>query len=166
MFGLWWPMFLLWPAAKLFWSVLDKATSFIPNLKTRFRTVGLAAVCWALSRARHYICFVNIRVKYIFYVLRLCALSVFSYISYWAELLSRENQAQMQGAGVLMMVRFTSSMIPSEEHDWRKATGRARRVPSEEPLPDGDVSSKLMDHAGSVAFAAISGSWLVGHCYD
>jgi hypothetical protein len=58
---------------------------------------------------------------------------VFSYISYWAELLSRENQAQLQqGAGVLMMVRFISSMIPSEEHVkegyWARKKSSIRRA--------------------------------------
>jgi hypothetical protein len=57
---------------------------------------------------------------------------VFSYISYWAELLSRENQAQLQqGAGVLMMVRFISSMIPSEhvkEGYWARKKSSIRRA--------------------------------------
>ena len=73
------------------------AKRFLPHAKN-YHMVGLAGVCWAISKARNSSCFEKKVTKSPTQIV--CTIS--SFISFWAELQGGENKKELEdGAGVL-----------------------------------------------------------------
>jgi len=75
----------------------------------KFHMVGLAGICWALSRTRNNVCFEEKKVRSPTEVICLAS----SFISFWAELQSEEDKLLLEGgADILRAVAL--SLHPHE----------------------------------------------------
>jgi len=88
-----------------FWYWVKK---FMPRAE-KFHMVGLAGICWALSRTRNNVCFEEKKVRSPTEVICLAS----SFISFWAELQSEEDKLLLEGgADILRAVAL--SLHPHE----------------------------------------------------